>query len=1168
MKRMIPLSLRCFCSALLFSLVLTGVSGLAAAQTVDGGAPLGRGTIDSGATTDGSAVGLPPVDAAKSWTEERVERLRKKIDSMKHAARDLGRLKASQFSPSRSVAGHFSCDLSEPTCAETVRETLARQLRQTTALLKEQIARQGLLEAQLVLPSQRLAKLQRTRRGRRRITLALTEEVAANRHRLELIRSETSLLKAKLAFHSAKYDYLKRSQPARLAAELERKKTKEAEATRAKQLAEEARLKAEKAREKAQAEQNAAEKAQREALETKSKAISETARLLASERARLEGIRGKQAKVRTTLVGSNDAKDGLREEMEKFRGGIVAREENLGAAWPQTAPAYDKLYDEVVAKWMLLQADASREILGALRGSVSVVKPGASLSPSVLGLDVAYRDDVKSLGALRLRLARAALELEGQARQARDDYLLLLQREVTWLNARRLDFFQRITATKRSGLTGITPQTLAQLLREVDNLVFDTLYWVNERRQQFTDIPGMVRNVFTVGSLLWILVKILLLLGLLRYLLRRWNRWLEVAFRRAQRSISLGENALRLSKQLDTLRHSGPALLVLIVAMLIYRLLGGHGSIAEVQVCYTVLFWIALYRFLLRVVENKADQAGLRKALLSATGTVVVEDESDGSHTGAEADNGNGNGGKRKRTKKLSEWHASGKVIPGPVLAVRSFRATSRYILAVVLALDLTRLAVGKGTFYQLTKEFSWWAAIPFLIYFLRLWRPHIIGAYQRLQKDSSARSLLTRLVRRSENSWYAVFVVAAAFVVVLANRVVSFIRNSLLNRDATKRMLAFLFRRSVAKHAEEQGRVVAKRQDLPQEILDQFQSDALTRRELPTSQPLMEEIAETFKVWQTDQTDGSLALVGRTGMGKSTTLGLLADELETGVLQGKVKVKITRPAVVISWLGDLFSPGAKISSEKELIRLINENENSVVALDDCHNFFLRQVDGFEGWSTFIRIVNETCDKIFWVLAFNQSAWDYLNNVAQRVHYFRRLIVMPSWTEDQIKALIMQRMRRARYGVSFSDLVVSQLHGAALSAQLGRTSAGYFRLLWDLTGGNPRLAGHFWLDSLVPVKNGRAVHVHLFQTPDVEDLDELPDDILFVLTAIAEHQNLTAKEAAAVTNLSLDFCRFAFKFCLEDGYMERGNNQLRYRLGRRWQVPIVRYLKRRHLLHG
>lgn len=71
-----------------------------------------------------------------------------------------------------------------------------------------------------------------------------------------------------------------------------------------------------------------------------------------------------------------------------------------------------------------------------------------------------------------------------------------------------------------------------------------------------------------------------------------------------------------------------------------------------------------------------------------------------------------------------------------------------------------------------------------------------------------------------------------------------------------------------------------------------------------------------------------------------------------------------------------------------------------------------------------------------------------------------------------------------------------------------------------------------------------------------------------MLTSITEHENLTAAEAAKTTNLSPDFCNFAIKYCVEAGFLRRDPKTGRYLLSVRWQHPIQRFLKRKHLLHN
>ena len=247
------------------------------------------------------------------------------------------------------------------------------------------------------------------------------------------------------------------------------------------------------------------------------------------------------------------------------------------------------------------------------------------------------------------------------------------------------------------------------------------------------------------------------------------------------------------------------------------------------------------------------------------------------------------------------------------------------------------------------------------------------------------------------------------------------------------------------------------------------FPEKALEPRDSPMAPPVLEEIKKIHGIWKDVKADGSLAVVGRAGMGKTTVLRLLERELETPVMHTEVRTKITKPAKVISWISDVFGFNPKPSSEKELVRLIREDTRPVIAVDNCHNLFLRQVGGFDGWEAFVRIVNETCDNILWVLVFNQAAWDYLYNASGRVQYFRRVLTIKPWSEELIQRLIMTRMRRARMRVSFSDLIVTQVQDINLNEQMGRTSQGYFRLLWESSGGNPRIATQLWLDSLRPI---------------------------------------------------------------------------------------------------
>ena len=1147
-------------NALRASLVVLSLmaTGLAHAQTPpDAGPP----PADTGARPRDAAGDVRPTDAGAApdaappdWRTVRQQQLRASLTRLETQAERYAGLKQQDVvPPSKLTEGDEKVDYTEPSQVASLLAELERRLALVTGEITEQQARLKLVERGYRRPIDRLeALLKRKKRWPGiRIPAALRAEATQARQRLELMGLELKVQQAESTLLLARTRYIKDSQPARTEARQKREDIVRQEAA--------AKRAAEQERQKAAAEGQNAEQARQAALQEQRQARTAAERALAGERARLQEVRVKQAGLRQRLAQERAALVKLAARLNRFRGATLGKADELKEGWPATAQSYGTLYDQVVEELVQLRPMAIGDLKAVIRGLPDAPHPGDRLSSSVYALDKIFSDQVTSREKLRARLARASVALGDSQSRLYDERLNLLQREITGLNGQRIALLVRVTPGKRDDLMGVTKATLAQLSREITQLVFDGLYWAYRRLRQVDEVPRLIIDVFTVGSVLWKTLKLIFLLFLLRFVLRRWDGWMQAAVQKAGQSVSLGRHALRAAKLTDILRHSGPALLVLTVASVIYHMLGGRDGAAELSMVYVVFFWVAAYRVQLRIVESLAKYTGMERALRAADEEVFEEVEEDPDLEGPPVP--------PALRKEPEPGNGAKRIVPASVLLVRSVRAATRYILAVVLVLELTALAVGKGTFYGLTAKFSWWAAVPFVIYFLHLWRPHVERTYHERFAGDGRETTLERLVRRASGKTYGVFVIGAVVLVLFGNRLAAFARRYLTSRDATKKLLAFFFRRQVEKHAQQLGRVVVKRQDLPPAILQQFPVGPVDSMERPQREAFVDELKEVFATWQEDHSDGSVALVGHTGMGKTTVLKRLERELGVSVLRGDLRTKVTRPAKVVSWMAEVFGFSPRPNSENELVKLIRDDRRPVVAIDNCHNLFLRRVGGFEAWETFIRIVNETCDNVLWVISFNALAWDYLDSITGRARFFRRVIQMPPWSERAIRRLIMTRMRRAGYGVSFTDLVVAGVEGVNVSAQLGRTSQGYFRLLWDFTGGNPQLATFYWLNSLVPEGEDRRVRVHLFSMPAIDELESLTDDIVFVLTAVAQHQNLTPEEAARTTNLTRDFCNFAFRYCQENEYLAAEKDSGRWRLSTRWQRPIQRFLKRKHLLY-
>ena len=1125
----------------------------ALADPPDAGPPP-PGSSDAGSrpgqTPDAAGVtreaGSAPALTRTSQTQ--AARLREQAEALASAAYD-------NPTPPAELRRLFKVELKDPGAVAARLKGLTGDQRHLDAQLLRLDGRLSLMKRAVASAEAELAQLKKRQRRRRRIKIppelvALADD---GRKQVAEMSQEREALAARSALLGAKIGFLKRTQPAR------RRLKKEQQAALDLKLAQQQKA-AETERLEAEADLAAAETARKEALKKQKQARSEAERLLARERASLEKVRGDQAKSRKALASRRAGLAAEQQSFEKFRADVSKGAEKLRSGWPATAQQYDLLHDRIVSKLRGLRPSAVEELTARLAGRIKVSAPPARLDSAVRKLDEVYQPRVASLEQLRAELERTAREVDAEESVLATRRLAFLDREISWLNDRRIALIPRLTERKRQDLTWLTRETFSQLSHEVAQLTFDGAYWAYQRLNQLLNWRQLIRDIVAISDLLWRLVQIIVLLLLLRLLLRRWDGWFTDAIHRASRTAGIGAGALRLTKLLDIMRHCGPALLTLGAVSLVYQVVGGDKALAELRVIYIVVFWVALYRVQLRLVESAARYTGMEDALRAAEGGELLEDE-----PGLE-------GPPVPMAVRLAHEAAEAGTItgrylvPASVLLVRSVRAATRYILAVVLILELTALAVGEGTIYGLTARFSWLAALPFVLYFLQLWRPHIARAYL-LYARGGEEGALERMVKRSQRNFHGVFIIGAAFLVLLGHRLATFARRYLSSRDATKKLLSFFFRRQVERHAQQTGKVVTRRADLPGAILREFPEGPLGPDAMRMPVPELEELVELYRAWQQDHADGSTALVGHTGMGKSTLLAQLEAHLGEPVLRHAVPTKLARPARVVSFLSELFGFSPKPSSEKELIRMIRKDPHKVVALDNCHNFFLRQVGGFEGWDSFLRVVNETCDQTFWYLAFNEPAWDFLENLSGRLLTFRRVVRMRPWSERQIRRLIMRRMHRALYRTSFSDLVVAQVKEVDFTNELGRTSKGYFRVLWDYTGGNPLLACHFWLDSLVPHREHRLVQVHLFREPDIGRLEALDDDILFTLTAITEHETLTPAQVSRVTNLPTDLCRFACRYCLEGGLLARHQESGRLRLSHRWQQTVIRYLKRKYLLH-
>jgi len=147
--------------------------------------------------------------------------------------------------------------------------------------------------------------------------------------------------------------------------------------------------------------------------------------------------------------------------------------------------------------------------------------------------------------------------------------------------------------------------------------------------------------------------------------------------------------------------------------------------------------------------------------------------------------------------------------------------------------------------------------------------------------------------------------------------------------------------------------------------------------------------------------------------------------------------------------------------------------------------------------------------------------------------------------------------------LTYEDLIVDGMEGVSAQARLVETVDGYVRLLWDYSDGNPRVALHFWLRSLVAESAARA-RVRLFRGPAAKLLETRDEAGLFLLASLVLHQSLTLAEAVRATHLAETRCRMHLRRLVDLGALAFDGE--RYRISTHWHRAVFRLLRRRNLL--
>ena len=238
--------------------------------------------------------------------------------------------------------------------------------------------------------------------------------------------------------------------------------------------------------------------------------------------------------------------------------------------------------------------------------------------------------------------------------------------------------------------------------------------------------------------------------------------------------------------------------------------------------------------------------------------------------------------------------------------------------------------------------------------------------------------------------------------------------------------------------------------------------------------------------------------------------------------------------------------------------QLINKK---IILIDDIQNLFLSTINGFEAYKIFLEILNIKTNNILWILTVNSESWIYLKSVFGREHFYGKELFFTPWKDYEIQQQIFLRHKQTGYERDFDESI--KAFGSSDNSW-DKAEVQFFRLLWGQARGNPRSAMMYWVSAISSPKPN-VIHIEFPTFMSADLVSNMSDDALFILAAIAKHDNLTHFELQKITGISDLIIRKCLKEACDKNLVWLDETE-RIRISSKAQYLIDYFLKGKNFL--
>ncbi|MCF8261812.1 MAG: hypothetical protein K9J12_13620 [Melioribacteraceae bacterium] len=330
------------------------------------------------------------------------------------------------------------------------------------------------------------------------------------------------------------------------------------------------------------------------------------------------------------------------------------------------------------------------------------------------------------------------------------------------------------------------------------------------------------------------------------------------------------------------------------------------------------------------------------------------------------------------------------------------------------------------------------------------------------------------------------------------------------------------------------------------------------------------EYIREKWDLWKKGKY-AVTALIGDNGTGRTSLLNYCKSQ----IFSSERIIEITLDTTV-SDREKLFKSLIKLHPDKEattlleLEELILSSDKKVICiLENFHNLFLRNVNGFEALEEFLLFIGKTHLKIYWLVTSGIYGWNYLDRVLEVSRSFQYVLHLKNFDSENIRKIILKRHKMSGYTLKYNEPknITENRKYKKLSNEEEKQNYienYFFEELTENSSGNLTIAILYWLKSIAEIKNEQ-ITISTAPVPDSSLFQHFTNEELFTFAAFLQHQTLSPEELSFIFNTSIEKSRLILNRLTNRGLlieMKRGY-QIHYVI----YLQLIKSLKLKNILN-